>query len=103
MGLQKINFAEFLDDLEAKDPALALLWCWFNLWPWNFCMPWAWPKKKKKDFDCMQQYKVEIFVRGGPICFETYQTGGGIKVTSASGCPAINCFSSSPMTEQENT
>ena len=60
-------------------------------------------KKKKKDFDCMQQYKVEIFVRGGPICFETYQTGGGIKVTSASGCPAINCFSPSPMTETENT
>ena len=22
-----------------------LLWCGFSLWPWNFHMLWAWPKK----------------------------------------------------------
>ena len=23
-----------------------LLWCRFDPWPGNFCMPWAWPKKE---------------------------------------------------------
>ena len=31
-----------------KDLALLLLWQEFNLWPGNFPMPWARPKKKKK-------------------------------------------------------
>lgn len=37
-----------------KDPILSLLWprsllwCRFSHWPKNF-MPWAWPKKKKKN------------------------------------------------------
>ena len=37
-----------------KDLALLLLWLWlqlrlgFDLWPRNFCMPWAWPKKVLK-------------------------------------------------------
>ena len=37
-----------------KNLALSLLWlclqlCYgFSPWPKNFCMPWAWPKKKKK-------------------------------------------------------
>ena len=39
------NYMEFLDGLMVKDPALLLLWCRFDSWPWNFCMPWAWPKK----------------------------------------------------------
>ena len=29
-----------------KDPVLSLLWCRFDPCPWNFCMPWAQPKKK---------------------------------------------------------
>ena len=35
-----------------KDPAFSqlglLLWGLLDPWPWNFHMPWAWPKKKKK-------------------------------------------------------
>ena len=37
-----------------KDVVWSLLWCRsllchrFDPWPWNFCMPWTWPKKKKK-------------------------------------------------------
>ena len=40
---------------QVKDPVLSLLWLWlqlwcgFNPWPRNFYMPWAWPKKKKKN------------------------------------------------------
>ena len=30
-------------------PALLLLWHGFDLWPRNFHMPQAWPKKKKKN------------------------------------------------------
>ena len=30
-----------------KDLASSLLWCGFHPWPWNFCMLWVWPKKKK--------------------------------------------------------
>ena len=38
----------------AKDLVLSLLllgsllWCRFNAWPRNFCMPWLWPKKEKE-------------------------------------------------------
>ena len=38
-----------------KDPVLSLqwlgllLWHRFDPWPRNFCRPWAWPKKKKKE------------------------------------------------------
>ena len=31
---------------QVKDPALSLLWYWFDPWPRDFCMPQAWPKKK---------------------------------------------------------
>lgn len=40
-----------------KDPALSLLQhrsqvqLRFSSWPGNFCMPWMWPKKKKKLFN----------------------------------------------------
>ena len=30
-----------------KDPVLSLLWLGFDPWPRNFCILWAWPKKKK--------------------------------------------------------
>ena len=30
-----------------KDPVLSLLWLRFDPWPWNFCMLWVQPKKKK--------------------------------------------------------
>ena len=36
---------EFPGGLEVKDSALSLLWLRFDLWPRNFCMPQAWPKK----------------------------------------------------------
>ena len=39
---------EFPGGLEVKDLVLTLLWCRFHPWLGNFCMPWAWPKKKKK-------------------------------------------------------
>ena len=32
---------------QVKDLALSLLWHGFDPWPWNFCMPQVWPKKKK--------------------------------------------------------
>ena len=38
---------------QVKDLALSvqwpgsLLWCGFDPWPRNFCMPWAWPHKKE--------------------------------------------------------
>ena len=28
------------------------LWCRFDSWPRNFCIPWVWPKKKKKKAYC---------------------------------------------------
>ena len=28
---------------EVKDPAVSLLWLWFDTWPGNFHMLWAWP------------------------------------------------------------
>ena len=28
-----------------KDTVLSLQWCKFDHWPWNFPVPWAWPKK----------------------------------------------------------
>ena len=31
-----------------KDPTLSLLWHRFDSSPGNFCMPWVWPRKKKK-------------------------------------------------------
>ena len=34
--------------LAVKDSALPLLWLGFDSRSWNFCVPWAWPKKKKK-------------------------------------------------------
>ena len=39
---------------QVKDPALSLLWlrlqlwCGFNPWPRNFCMPWVSLKRKEK-------------------------------------------------------
>ena len=33
-----------------KHSALSLLWCRFDPWPGNFCMPQVWPKKKKVKF-----------------------------------------------------
>ena len=32
-----------------KDLALSLLWLRFSLWPGHFCMPQAWPPKKKQN------------------------------------------------------
>ena len=32
-----------------KDPALSLLWCRFDSWPRNFCMPQVWQKERKKE------------------------------------------------------
>ena len=37
--------------LAVKDSALPLLWLGFDSRSWNFCVPWAWPKKKKKDWE----------------------------------------------------
>ena len=35
-----------------KDPALSLLWCRFDSWSGNFCMPQVEPKKKnERDMD----------------------------------------------------
>ena len=34
--------------------ALSLLWCGFDLWPENFHMPQAWPKKKKRKENAFQ-------------------------------------------------
>ena len=38
-----------------------LLWCMFNPWPGNFCMPWAQQKKKKKEkkIRSARQYRVK--------------------------------------------
>ena len=33
---------------QVKDPVLTLLWCGLDPWPRNFCMPWAWPKKRER-------------------------------------------------------
>ena len=41
---------DFPGGLEVKDLALSLLWLGSDSWPRNFCKPWAWPKKKKKNF-----------------------------------------------------
>lgn len=35
--------------LAVKDSELLLLWLGFNPWSGNFCLPQAWPKKKKKE------------------------------------------------------
>ena len=44
-----MSFEEFFPGgLMVQDPALALQWGRFDPWPGNFCMLWAWPKKKKK-------------------------------------------------------
>ena len=46
---------EFLGGSVIKDPVLSLVVAqvtavrWFDPWPQNFCMPRAWPKKKKKE------------------------------------------------------
>ena len=40
---------EFPGGLVVKDSALSLPWPGFDLWPWNFYMPWVWQKKKKKE------------------------------------------------------
>ena len=29
---------------QIKGPELSLLWCGFDPWPGNFCMPWVQPK-----------------------------------------------------------
>ena len=50
---------------QIKDPALSLLWlrsllwCRFDLWPGNFCMPWVW-FKKKVDFMLYELY-ISVF------------------------------------------
>ena len=33
---------------QVKDLALSLLWLGFSAWSGNFCMLWAWSKKKKE-------------------------------------------------------
>lgn len=38
----------FSGGLEVKDSAWSLLWCGFNPWPGNLCMPLAQPKEKRK-------------------------------------------------------
>ena len=56
-GFTMEAFMELLKDVDAwnslvaqwvKELALSLLWCGFDLWPRNFCMPQAWPKEKRK-------------------------------------------------------
>lgn len=42
--------------LGVKDPVFSPLQCGFDPWPKNFCMSWAWPKrkgKKKKLVQCI--------------------------------------------------
>ena len=39
---------EFPGGLAVKNLALSLLWCGSDLWPENFCMQQAWPKKERK-------------------------------------------------------
>ena len=43
--------AQRIKDLASSLLGLGLqLWHGINPWPVNFCMPWAWPKKKKEEF-----------------------------------------------------
>ena len=42
------HFLEFPGGLVTKDPVWSVLWCWFDPWPKNFCMPWRQTKKRKK-------------------------------------------------------
>ena len=39
-----VNSRNSLVAQQVKDPGLSLVWLGVNPWPWNFCMPWAWPK-----------------------------------------------------------
>ena len=39
---------EFPGGLLVKDLVWLLLWCGFDPWPENCCMPWVWPKKKEQ-------------------------------------------------------
>ena len=48
-GVGERGILEFHVTQQVKDPVLLLLWHRFDPWPGNFCMPWARPKKKKKD------------------------------------------------------
>ena len=57
-----------------KDPALSLLWlglqlwCRFDLWPWNICIPWAWQKKKKRILRRLEQVLCSKGICRLPIC-----------------------------------
>ena len=44
--LLKLNRGTSLVVQWLKDPVLSLLWHGFDPWPQNFCMVWAWPRKK---------------------------------------------------------
>ena len=48
----------------------SLLWHRFHPWPQNFCMPWAWPKKKKKSSLCFLclHLKTMLFNIGFGFC-----------------------------------
>ena len=37
-----------------KGTVLSLLWLRFDPWPWNFCMLWVGPKRKKKKKERME-------------------------------------------------
>ena len=43
--INKTQKLEFSGGLVVKHPSLSLLWCGFNPWPRNFCMPQVQPKK----------------------------------------------------------
>ena len=45
---QKTLVKEFPGPQVVKDLALSLLWCDLNPWLGNFCMPQAWPRKRKE-------------------------------------------------------
>ena len=44
----KVEIWDFPGALELKDSALSQQWLSLDPWSGNFCIPWAWPKKKKR-------------------------------------------------------
>ena len=67
----KCEAGEFPVVQRIKGLVLSLLWCGFDLWPRNFCMPWVWPKKKEggkgplRERDMTTEAEVRVMKRPG--------------------------------------
>ena len=68
---------EFPGGPVVKDPALSLLWLGFNPWPWNFHMPWAWPKKKG-------EWKLGVTANESSVTFQ--EDANALELNGGGGC-----------------